>query len=115
MITFEIQGDTLILSDGHSVTFPHNIWNVEKANDVFIVLLKVPSGVVMTENVFGVSEAGEIIWQIERIPLTSTWPANRYTGINEHDDQTVNVFNWNGHEVKIDIHTGKVIGTEFVK
>jgi hypothetical protein len=115
LITFEIQGDALILSGGHSVTFPHKIWTVDQAHHVLIVLLDVPSGVVMTENVYGVSESGEMLWEIERIPETSRKPTNLYTGIIEHDHQTALLYNSKGFEVKIDIHTGKVLGTEFVK
>ena len=82
---------------------------------MYIVVLDVPSGVVMRENVFGMAETGDIIWQIESLAGRRTSPTNRYTGIVGYDDQTAVVFNCHGFDVRIDVHSGKVVGKEFTK
>jgi len=108
-MTFEVDGKRLRTPDDAIVEFDLPIHEVAEVNDVLIVLLDVPPRVSMTENVFGVSKAGQIIWQIERIPETATNPVNRYTSFFPPTGRTAKLYNWNGTGVEIDARTGKVV------
>ena len=110
-MTFQIDGKRLQTVDGVIAEFAYSIKEVALVNEVFVVLLDVPANKSMTENVFGVSRKGEILWQIERIPETGTDPSNSYTGLFAR----LKVFNWNGVGVEIDANTGKVITKWFGK
>jgi hypothetical protein len=114
-MTFEFHGTRLPTSEGATVEFDHTIREVVEVGDVLIVLLDVPPKESMTENVFGVSKAGQILWQIERIPATATDPVNCYTSIFPPKGGIVRLYNWNGTGVRIDPQTGKVLATWFGK
>ena len=57
----------LILDDGTEVSFGFNIREIILFEDLIVVLLKIPSGTIFNENVFGVTPSGEICWQIEKL------------------------------------------------
>ncbi len=86
-----------------------------QVQDVIVVVLDVPPKQSMTENVFGVSLEGRVLWQIERIPETATDPVNRYTNVRTGQLGTAIVFNWNGTDITIDSRTGKVLDSVITK
>lgn len=89
-MTFIVDGTRLLIAGVAAVEFAYTIGDVAVISDVFVVRLNVPPSESMTENVFGVSKKGEIIWQIERIPEISIDPTNDYTwGFS--DSETVEV------------------------
>lgn len=71
----------------------------------------------MTENVFGVTRDGVLLWQIEWIPQTGTYSQNRHVGVTcaEPEKELVHVANWNGDVVDVELRTGKVVGWRFLK
>ena len=109
-MTFQIAGKQLRTSEGKTLEFECPIQEVAEVSDVLVVLLHVSPKVPMTENVFGVSQAGRIMWQVERIPEAAK---NPYTGIFRPKGTTVKLYNWNGTGVEVDVRTGKVVGTSF--
>jgi len=110
------EDNILILENNKRISFEHPIKSVLETSGIIVVILDVPSKQSMTENVFGVSGDGEIIWQIERIPETATDPINRYTGFSVSSLAGIVVAsNWNCINVYIDAKTGKVVDTEFTK
>lgn len=78
---------------------------------VNVVLLSVPPGANYPQNIFGLSEHGDILWQVE--PRSSESPDNRYTSIRGEIGvlvaQTLDQF-----ARKIDAKTGKVLTEERV-
>ena len=90
----------------------------------------------MNENVFGVSGEGNILWQIERIS-EATYPACEYKNLSEgvpdtllrqlerypeykglsqyYRPDTFVAWNWNGTVATVDVSTGKVLKTFFLK
>src|SRR5262245_45464382 len=104
---FEVDGPRLRTPEGAMIEFKYPIQEVAAVGDVIVVLLDVPPKESMTENIFGVSNSGKILWQIERIAATATYPVNCYTSILT----TLKLYNWNGNGVEIDATTGKVIQT----
>jgi hypothetical protein len=74
---------------------------------VLVVILDVPSGMVMTENVFGISPEGEVLWQIGRIPETSSDPANLYVGFFKQFSDSLHIGSWSGDIVSVNVSNGK--------
>jgi len=109
------EDNVLILENNKRVSFDYPIGSVLETAGIIIITLEIPPGQSMTENVFGVSGEGEILWQIERIPATATSPVNRYMTLWEDPPGVVVAGNWNCTNAYIDVKTGKVIDTLFVK
>ena len=132
-------GDTrLTLDNGAYVNFDLPIKCAIEVAGVVVVALDVPRRQVMNENVFGVSEDGKILWQIERIP-DATYPACMYTNLSvlepgpgcllwdlerypaykglskSYRPGSFLAGNWNGTEAIVDAKTGKVLSTFFMK
>ena len=108
-MTFKISGKQLQISEGATLAFEYPICEVVEVGDVMIVLLEVPPHESMIDNVFGVSKAGQIIWQIEPIPGATADPVNCYTGIFPREEGRVMLNDWAGIGVEIEPRTGKVI------
>lgn len=110
------EDNKLLLGKNTRISFDCPIKAVLNSYRILVILLDVPPKQSMTENVFGVSEDGKIIWQIERIPEISTNPANYYTGVNESGTLgVIACYNWCGMNVFVDIETGKIFETQFAK
>ena len=105
---WEANGKILESDSGKTVVFQFDIKRFAAVGSLVVVVLAVPQGKVMTENVFGVSESGKVIWQIERIPETSSNPINSYdlTAIGE---DTIRLASWNDVVVDVDAKSGKII------
>lgn len=88
--------------------FPFKVQEAVEAGGYIVVLLRVPPGQTMTENVFGVSLNGEVVWQIERIPETSSDPNNAYVGITKMERDMVRIANWNDFVVEINPSDGRI-------
>lgn len=97
---------------GQVLSFKFDVEKAAEIGNFLVVLLNVPPGEVMTENVFGVLQDARIAWQIEKIPDTSTNPVNIYVDFVDLGKNLVRVFNWNGQAVDVDVQNGKVIHTK---
>ena len=76
---------------------------------VNVLLLSIPPDQDYPQNIFGVSEKGDVLWQIE--PRPSTAPHNRYTSIRDEVGVIVGVTE-DETQRKIDPKTGKVLQEE---
>ncbi len=108
-MTFKVGGKQLRISEDATLEFDYPISEVVEVSDMLIVLLEVPAKESMMENVFGVSRAGHIVWQIEPRPDLMPNPVDCYTGISSANGGRVILGAWFGIDVEIDPHTGKVI------
>ena len=72
---------------------------------VNVVLLSVPPGENYPQNIFGVTEKGDVLWQIE--PRPSKEPANRYTSIRDELGLIV-AKTEDGCQRKVDARSGRV-------
>jgi hypothetical protein len=80
-----------------------------EAEGVNVVLLSVPPNEHLPENIFGLTEKGDVLWQVE--PRASAEPNNRYTSIR--DEIGLIVGNTEDHCLrKIDPKTGKILHEE---
>jgi hypothetical protein len=109
------EGDVLVLNNEKRVSFDYPIGSIFETCGLLIVVLDVPPDYLMTENVFGVSKQGEIVWQIEPTSKTSyPHPTNFYVGSQDSNIAGLAmIWNFNGTAVFIDVRTGKVVIAEY--
>jgi hypothetical protein len=110
MIKFK--DNLLLLDSSKHVSFKFKIKSIVIYDDIIVVLLDVPSGTILNENVFGVSLSGAVVWQIE-----SAFPADEdspYVAI-EKSDKALNAFNWSGMRMRLIVATGKIVQKKVTK
>ncbi len=62
--SYTISGTVLQLPQ-QKIAFSYDIRSVEIVNDLYIVLLAIPSDDNMSRNLYAVKPSGEIFWQVE--------------------------------------------------
>lgn len=112
---WNVSSKQVTASNGAVVRFDYDIRGTAHVDGVLIVILEVPPGHVMTENVFGVSRGGKLLWQIERSAANSTDPENRYICVTGHSRETARIYSWSGMNSGIDVHTGRIVDTQVAK
>lgn len=112
-ISYRIEGNELILANGNTVNFDYPIKKVLEASGIFVVMMRIPAGVVFNENVYGVGCDGKILWQIapqKHLDLISS-----YTYMSCTTDGNVGLYNWDAGFYIIEPLTGKIIAEKFAK
>lgn len=106
-----ISGNTLEVN-GKRVTFIHKIKTVLTSKGQYLVLLhfykNINSGHELWNNVYGVNEDLDIIWQI------SGSKPRAYVDIFYYDEE-FHAVDWEGMSCVPNIATGKIIREDFVK
>ena len=103
-------GYTLVMEQGTLPTLPaYPIKQRLEIDGVNVLLLNVPPDQAYPQNVFGVSEKGDVLWQIE--PRSSQSPNPRYTSIRDEVGVIVAQTEDNVQR-KIDPKSGKVLTEE---
>lgn len=116
-MAWRIEGSRVIYEDRPVASFQYPVSDLAELDNMAVIILDVPPGVAMTENVFCVSRDGARLWQIEWTPQTGTNPLNLYVGVTaaEPEKGLVHVANSNGDVVDVDMRTGKIMGHHFLK
>ena len=94
------------------IIFDFPIRQLLKFNHCFIVRLEPDIGHIYNENVFGISNEGKILWQIE--PLPHVYEDSPYTGLGQIGD-LAQLFNWDGTDLVIEPYTGRIISKRYSK
>ena len=102
----------LILDTGRQVSFKHDIDKVVSFDNVVVVLLKMPSGIIFNENVFGVSLDGQIRWQIQS--LLPDMEDSPHINI-KRSANGLDAYNWSGLKTRVDLKTGKIVDKRITK
>ncbi|MFN2450271.1 MAG: hypothetical protein ABR508_10885 [Candidatus Baltobacteraceae bacterium] len=76
---------------------------------ISVVLLRVPPAESLPQNIFGLNENGDALWQVE--PRPSTTPNNKYTSMRDELGLLV-ARTEDGAQRKIDARTGRVLHEE---
>lgn len=106
---FTIQDNHIkFIKDNKEVTisFKFPIDKVIPFEECLVVSIEPSVDQIFNENVFGISNKGEIIWQIEEIP--HIYDKSPYTGMGRVGD-TVKLCNWDGTDLIVEPYTGKII------
>lgn len=101
----EFKNETIIIFD-----FP--IRQVIKFSNCFVVRLEPDIGSIYNENVFGISNEGKKLWQIE--PLSHIYEDSPYTGLGQIGD-LAQLCNWDGTDLIIEPYTGRIISIGYSK
>ncbi|QDU82727.1 hypothetical protein Pla110_44890 [Polystyrenella longa] len=112
-----------ITVNGKTTSFMYDIHPTETVQiaDKLIVLLDPPPGQMAMDNVYAISDSGDLLWQIEsrRLPVNSAQTyVHIYIDPAEHSNEntmTVGATTFGGDACSIDINTGKILSTRFVK
>lgn len=126
MITKEINGKSYQIVDGWSYGWTDNLIITPKGIKIklpiriyqFVVKSGLFIGITVgsssppanNENVYAFQENGELAWQIEKHPETSSSPSYYYKNfdLDYSDEQLIKLFNWNGCEVFVEASTGQI-------
>lgn len=76
---------------------------------VNIVLLAVPPGENFPQNIFGLNQDGDVLWQVE--PRSSATPNNRYVSMRDEAGIAV-ALTEDRYQRKIDPRSGRVLHEE---
>jgi hypothetical protein len=114
-MTWIFSDKNVVAPNGRMIPFDFSVREFLKVGDIAIVILEVPPGRTMTENVFGISPDGTVLWQIERTAANSTHPVNRYLGVATTAARVIRIGNWNGISTEVDVLTGKILDTRVAK
>lgn len=115
MIKHEINDKKLKLTnltDEKIIIFDFPIRQVLKFNHCFVVRLEPDIGQIYNENIFGISNEGKILWQIE--PLSHVYEDSPYTGLGQIGN-LAQLCNWDGADLIIDPYTGQIISKGYSK
>ena len=106
---YEIKENKLTINGNQSIKFKYNVKNVVEVNNTIIVLLDIPPKESMSENIFAISDEGQILWQIEpRKDSTKNDPDDVYVGLHYINQDEIKAFHWQGLAVVVDTFTGKI-------
>lgn len=117
-MTYTIYDSTLTFENGKKVSFKYPIAHVVLANEVFVVLLKAQSKEIFNENVYGVSQEGEILWQVQKSPSLNN---DLYVGVSttpsmqKHGEKFIRLNRWDGVAVEIRPETGEILSSRVTK
>jgi hypothetical protein len=115
-MTCSYEGAELLVGDGRRVHFDFPILEVAERSGVCIVVLNIPPKVSMTENVYGVSGEGIILWQIERSEKSGHDPTCCYVGFVPCDvPRAVRIANWSCWVADVDVRSGTILSEYFAK
>lgn len=108
-IKYEIDDKNLKLlssEDEKIISFAYPIRQVIKFNDCLVVRLESDIGQIYNENVFGISNEGKVLWQIE--PMPHVYNDSPYTGLGQ-EGNSAKLSNWDGTDLIIEPYTGRII------
>lgn len=103
---FKVGYDSILFDSGQLVKFDLPVSKAVACGGNAIVLLEIPSGSILNENVLGVSPDGQILWQVS--PRTYVYDDSPYTDV-QCQGTRVKLVNWDGVNLILDPVTGNEI------
>jgi len=112
---FLINGNTITIGQKNiQFEYPIDSDYTIQVNQVLIILLNVPVGVVFNENVFAIDlNNGNILWQIGKLEFDlKECP---YVGIGLETDKLILLVNWCSTAIVVDPVDGTILERRFAK
>ena len=98
------------------------IFPIPDSTDLIVLLDWNEAGGQNKRNLLRLDTLGNLIWEVELPPVKQLHGPDRddkrgdvYTGITAIDDNVLKAYAWAGYSDHIDIHTGKILKSIFVK
>lgn len=102
-LTFTISDNSIELADGKQVAFAGKILQTVNFDDVVVVLI---DWMITNRNVFGISQTGNQLWQIEeQSAIHNGNPCTYLEGRGEY----AFVSTWDGLELLVEPPTGRIV------
>jgi len=93
-----------LIVDGKAIDFSHEIKDIKLYENLILILLMVPKGVINNRNVYAVDVRNKsIVWRIEEPDLI--YQDSPYTNFEKFSDRIV-IGNWNGISYEINEKNG---------
>lgn len=112
---YVIEGDTLILEKGSKVKFEYEIKEAVFIDGIIVVALDLPQDVILPENVFAVSSAGKVLWQIQPCGDFEKTTADYYVAVALLPTNQVVAVGYDGMARTLNIKTGEIVSSKFTK
>lgn len=106
-MNWKVEQACVVAANGDIATFDHPIREAREAQGVLVVVLD-PGETAMTENVFGVSGDGRLLWQIKSCPTNSGDVRYRYTNIIRVAGNTVWIDNTSEVASAVNVRDGTI-------
>lgn len=104
-------GKVLII-DGNSIEFSHEIRQVEMIKNMVIVLLAIPQNDNTLDNIYAVSGKADVLWRVKSMLVDYT--RLPYEQMVIHGDE-IRATDFYGRRVFISENTGEIIKKDIVK
>ncbi|NPV43876.1 hypothetical protein H0A61_01660 [Koleobacter methoxysyntrophicus] len=111
MIKYEIKNDTTLEIQGNQIKFDYDINNIIENKNVLIVHLFVKKGKPPLNNIYAISDKGDIIWNIRDFVQEDYC----YTGISVDDNGNLIANTFIGIAQIIDVKNKKLVGRKVTK
>lgn len=113
---YEVVKNVIIIS-GKRVDFEHNIEDVKEIEGIIVVLLDIGRGVRFYNNVFGLNQDGELLWQVQDpCEVYNVIPHGvPYVAIRINEAKQLLAYDFSGGIYFLNPNTGKIIGSDWTK
>lgn len=112
---YSIKDNVLTLENGRTVTFAYNISHVLYGDAYYLVTISPSDHSTFLDNVYGVTDQGEIVWRIESINGIPEYWANAYVScyipLEIEDNNIAAAATAFENAVYFDIRTGHIVKT----
>ena len=103
--------DKKLLIADKSISFPRKIADVAVLDDEVVVMLDIPNGDNLNENIYAVSDKCEILWQVQPIEeykddISEILPYENLL----YNDEKLSASDFYGRKFDINAKTGKIEG-----
>lgn len=85
---------------------------MEEINDIVIVRLDIPLGVIFNENVYAVTADGKILWQITK--MSHVYEDCPYANMLVKEGN-IELYNWDGTILLVEPATGEILEKGYTK
>lgn len=110
-MTISYNGKVLII-DGNSIEFSHEIRQVEMIKNMVIVLLAIPQNDNTLDNIYAVSGKADVLWRVKSMLVDYT--RLPYEQMVIHGDE-IRATDFYGRRVFISENTGEILKKDIVK
>ena len=112
---YEVDKNAIIIG-GKRVEFEYDIEDIKEIEGIIAVLLD-SSGVHFSNNVFGLNQDGDLLWQIQDpSEVYNVIPHGvPYVAIRINEAKQLEAFDWGSMKYTVDLKTGKIIDSRWTK
>lgn len=107
--------DNILFINKQKVVFSNNIRNIEKLDDIIIVLLSIPQKDEAIDNIYAVSYEGNMLWQVQSLKILFPYQINLPYEQMVIDGDEIRATDFYGRRYFIDARSGLIKKWDIVK